>query len=597
MRIKNIKDKFNNQFAGSLIYLLSVNALFLIFFSIFRIINIITNWPTISIIDDPALYNYIFKAITKGIRFDNIVTSYVIIIPLIILPIAALFNYFNKKLIIAANIYFSLCAFVLLGLSMANIPYFEYFNQYIPLSALYWFEYSDQIIGMLTGEKIYLYYFLLFIFIFLVFIFSLIIIRRLITKHIGQRVKVYKNYYVYIPILLLFYLLCLWGTRGWLFTRKLREPDTIFCQHLIICQMVMNPVYYIAGTQYSSQLHTLVDDNEYGNVIKRELGFDIFDEKYYINNHSTDSLDHKNKPNIIFIFIESFSHEYIERNQGEKPLFPFIKGLINKSLYFDNFYSHGIHTNQGITASLYGIPSVFEKVMTIKAPIQLDLGMFGEEKYNDIRKKSPYLHGLPNNLKELDYTNLFFVTHTINFDNLNNFLPPLNGFDLIYGSENYPESENVNTWGVSDKYLFDYSKNVIDSVAGQNKPFLASILTISNHPPYVYPKEFKNVSNNEDDSAMAYADNCLKEFMEGGASKEEWYNNTIFVFLGDHGKRFNQEESLPLSFFHVPLIIYSPLFENAPQRYSFPMGQIDLYPTDGTYGTSCTLQYFWYRCL
>jgi len=575
MIIKTIKDKMNNQFVGSLVYLLSVNILFLFFFFIFRCINIITYWPVIGSIEDPALYKYLFTAITKGMRFDNIVVSYIMIAPLVIVPIMALFNRFNKKVIRIVNIYFSLCAFVMYAIATANIPYFEYFNKHISVSVLYWFQYSSETFGMLTGESTYLYYFLLFILIILLFVFFLRTIRQLITKYFNRELGKYKSYHIYIPILLLSYLLCMWGTRGWLIKRSLRETDVIFCQYLSVCQMAVNPIYYITGSLSSAQLHKLADEDKMKDIIKTELGFDISDNKYYINISSKDSIINANRPNIVFVFIESLASEYIDRNLENKRITPFISGLIDKSLYFDNFYSQGNHTNQGITASLYGIPSIFDKIMTTKAPIHLDLEM--SDKYDDIRKKSPYLYGLPNNLKDLDYTNLFFVTHTIEYDNLNNFLP-LNGFDLSVGSENYPKSEVVNTWGVSDKYLLNYSLNTMDSVANLKQPFLSAILTISNHPPYVYPKEFRDVSPNEDDCAIAYADDCIRQFMED-ASQKEWYSNTIFVFLGDHGKRFNHTESLPLTFYHVPLIIYSPLLEDKVQKHSFLMGQIDLYPT------------------
>lgn len=64
------------------------------------------------------------------------------------------------------------------------------------------------------------------------------------------------------------------------------------------------------------------------------------------------------------------------------------------------------------------------------------------------------------------------------------------------------------------------------------------------------------------------------------AEKEEWFANTVFVLLGDHGKIVgSQTYEMPLSYNHIPCIIYSPAFDNAPQRLHQLGGQVDVLPT------------------
>ena len=56
---------------------------------------------------------------------------------------------------------------------------------------------------------------------------------------------------------------------------------------------------------------------------------------------------------------------------------------------------------------------------------------------------------------------------------------------------------------------------------------------------------------------VEYADWALRQFFEE-ARKQPWFDNTIFVLEGDHGKLVGDAEcELPESYNHIPLMIYS----------------------------------------
>ena len=62
------------------------------------------------------------------------------------------------------------------------------------------------------------------------------------------------------------------------------------------------------------------------------------------------------------------------------------------------------------------------------------------------------------------------------------------------------------------------------------------------------------------------------------ASRQPWYENTIFVFLADHGKLVGSPKSdMPLTYHHIPLIIYEP--GQSPRKLEVLGGQIDVGPT------------------
>jgi phosphoglycerol transferase MdoB-like AlkP superfamily enzyme len=263
--------------------------------------------------------------------------------------------------------------------------------------------------------------------------------------------------------------------------------------------------------------------------------------------------------NVVIILMESMSRNYMNYKHNGKPITPYLNSLAEKSYFFDNFYSAGSHTNAGITATLYGFPPIFDrKTMEVEVARH---------------------YGIPNVLHGYGYRNSFFMTGLPQYDNMNLFLFE-NGFDKIYSQNDFPADKVVNMYGVQDDYLYEFSLSKLNNIKkeGEN-PFLAVILTISNHMPYIVPKGFENAGSNDEECMVAFSDKCLQDFMQK-AEKQDWYKNTLFVILGDHGRvLLNQKYAMPLSLNHIPCFIYSPLLNDAPKRLECLGGQIDIFPT------------------
>lgn len=230
---------------------------------------------------------------------------------------------------------------------------------------------------------------------------------------------------------------------------------------------------------------------------------------------------------------------------------------IHHSLAFTHFYSAGIHTNHGMTATLYSFPALmFRNLM--KGTV------------------TPRRKGIATVLKQYGYENMFFMTHEAQYDNMKAFFQT-NGYDDIFSQENYPKSEVVNSFGVSDHFEMGYALNTINQKAKTGKPFMATILTVSNHPPYIIPDFFKPKTKEKETQIVEYADWAIGDFLKK-ASREPWYKNTIFVIQADHGKLVGKSEGeLPQSYNHIPLIIFGP---GVPQQQYAGLGmQVDVMPT------------------
>src|SRR5690606_8519886 len=96
----------------------------------------------------------------------------------------------------------------------------------------------------------------------------------------------------------------------------------------------------------------------------------------------------------------------------------------------------------------------------------------------------------------------------------------------------------VNAWGVADEDLFRRGIQEIDAMAREKSQFLAGLLTVSNHRPFTYPDGRIDRPSAEQtrNNAVKYADWALGQFFREAKTKD-WYDNTLFVVMGDHGAR------------------------------------------------------------
>ena len=85
-------------------------------------------------------------------------------------------------------------------------------------------------------------------------------------------------------------------------------------------------------------------------------------------------------------------------------------------------------------------------------------------------------------------------------------------------------------------------------------------------------------------NAFRFTDFGYQQFIEA-AKKEKYFDNTIFVFVGDHGIRGSAGDMFPKSWTeqgltceHVPLLFYAPKLLQ-PKRVHEVCSQVDILPT------------------
>lgn len=550
----------SRKFFLTLAWLLSVHAISLSVLTLFRLIEYLCLNGMIT--DKGAS---VATAFLKGVWFDNVTACYVMIVPLAVTLITAALGYTGKVMRKAASWWFFVFYAIVFMASAANTPYFEYFFKNINSSIFEWFGYAATTAGMVFQEKSYILHIALYFLITAAYIAGMVYLRRYFDRLIERSRR--DDRFI-LPMACRFVvavalsLLCLFGIRGRMGYNPIKISQAYYCDDPFLNQLGINPAFNLLTStlddmrKENSELHLM----PYGEAItaaRQSLGIEGKVDSMHVMRRMVTTAGEPVKRNVVVILMESMSASFMQTFGQEQHLTPTLDSLYNHSLAFTHYYSAGIHTNHGMTASLYSFPALmFRNLM--KGTV------------------TPHRTGIPTVLKKYGYHNMFFMTHEAQYDNMKAFFTT-NGYDDIYSQEDYPKDEVVNSFGVSDHFLFGYALNKINRQAANKKPFFATILTISNHPPYVIPQFFKPKTKEPETQIVEYADWSIGDFLKK-AEKEPWFKNTIFVIMADHGKLVGKATTeAPESYNHIPLIMFGPGIPT--MRYDGLATQVDVMPT------------------
>jgi phosphoglycerol transferase MdoB-like AlkP superfamily enzyme len=267
--------------------------------------------------------------------------------------------------------------------------------------------------------------------------------------------------------------------------------------------------------------------------------------------------------NVVIFVIESYSEEasgIVNNNKNTGDFTPFLDSLRLHSLYSEQSIANGKKSIEALPAIWCGIPS-------LKQPFVL----------------SPFssntLNSLPSLLKQKGYHTSFFhgaPNGSMGFKSFANLM----GIDHYYGKDQYPnEMDYDGIWGIWDEEFLLFMEK---QVAGFPQPFFSTVFTLSSHDPFKIPQRYKGKFKRGPHpiyETLSYTDMAIRKFFERAKNKP-WFNNTLFVFSGDHT---SSHASLPefsnsVGRFRVPIFFYLPHNSNF-SKTTKNIQQIDVMPS------------------
>jgi phosphoglycerol transferase MdoB-like AlkP superfamily enzyme len=392
---------------------------------------------------------------------------------------------------------------------------------------------------------------------------------RVVEKTDGHGIRYQRKWFLLASFLLAFFV---YGRVGW---PPLRWSEAFALNDNFKSYLALNPLQnFFTTLRFRKPVYDEKRARELFPVMARQLGLDSaqhfrFDREVFPGSRSLES-----QPNIVLVICESFSMYKSSMSGNPLNSTPYFNELTKQGVFFERCFSPHFGTARGVFALLTGIPDV-------------QLSKFSSRNPEAIRQ-----HTIINNFE--GYEKFYFIGGSSEFNNYKGLLQNVN--DLHLYEEGDYKSAPLNVWGISDKNLFLEANSVLKQ---QSKPFFAIIQTADNHRPFTIPAEDRDFikrtpppdslkkygfESAEEFHAFCYTDYCYRKFMEA-AAKESYFQNTIFVFVGDHGVEGTATAMYPnpwvqqrLSDEHVPFLIYAPALLQ-PQWHKETVSQIDVLPT------------------
>jgi phosphoglycerol transferase MdoB-like AlkP superfamily enzyme len=367
----------------------------------------------------------------------------------------------------------------------------------------------------------------------------------------------------------------IYGKASWY---PLRWSDAYFSTNDFISALGLNPILQF--------VETLNVQAEKYDIAKVRSGYDLVADYLGVQSPDRDHLVFtrserprqvvtRPRPNVVIILLESFATSRVGIFGDPLKPTPAFDSMAPNGILFTHFYTPSHGTSRSVFTLLTGIPDVAGAETSSQNPLL-------------VRQRTVV------NAFE-GYRKLYFLGGSANWGNIRGLLSHnIPGLELF--EEGSYKAPRADVWGIDDLHLFEEANQKLRDVS---EPFFAIIQTSGHHRPYTIPKDsrgFQRVTVADDAlrrsgfveldelNSFRFLDFCLGFFMDE-ARRERYFDNTVFVMLGDHGLPRTGanlppgEWDLALVRFHVPLLIYAPTLLPEGRRVDTVTSEVDVLPT------------------
>jgi phosphoglycerol transferase MdoB-like AlkP superfamily enzyme len=498
------------------------------------------------------------QAFGLGIRFDIKLAT------LAVFPIAILvfivnqrfFNYsFYKKLSV---FYFTLIYIALTLFYIFDFGYYDYLGIRLDAASLRFLSNLDISTQVLfESYPVYKGLFGLLILGYLLYRLNRFVYQKFktITEPISKKKKAF---FIVIPFFILAF-----GIYNSFTHYPLRWSQAFFSKNQAVNQFALNPIlYFYDSFAFRSTGFDLEKTKQYYPSVANHLGLEKDSLNFTRKVTKNDSIT--NQPNVVIVMLESLGVAPMSYYGNPINTTPKMDSILKNSANFTNFYVHKAGTAGSVFASITGLPDVDNVETASRNPMVIDQRIIYDQ-----------FEG---------YEKLYFLGGSANWANIRGvFQSNINNLK-IFEEGSYEVENRADVWGIDDYELFKESDKELQKLHQQKKPFIAYIQTATNHMPFTVPKQketykpweeaevsaellkksgFKSVAQI---NALRYLDFNVDVFLRR-AKEAGYYDNTIFLFFGDHNTAMNpvqfldkNESELGTIVHHVPFFIHAPNF-------------------------------------
>jgi len=545
----------------------------LILQSLLRTVFLISFSPTAN----PVPLGDIAWAFYLGLKYD-LQFALILSLPILLLGwipnIHPVFTILGKRLWTA---YAVILVFLLFMVHASNFGYYAYLNQGIDATALRFLE-TPVISATMVWQSYPVIWGALILF---TLVWGYYRILKTANQHIDASKRLKVKWRGKTGIVVITFFVVLFGLFGKISYYPLRWSDAFFSStHTFTAYLASNPAMYFYNTLKNSvETYDLAAAQKYYPLMADYLGVDqpdIENLNYTRNIHFED--DGNTKPNVVIVILESFASYKTGLSGNPLNPTPNIDQIAKDGIYFNNFFVPHTGTARSVWALITGLPDLEKNRTSTRNPLI-------------VRQ-----HSIINDFTGYDRT--YFLGGSASWANIRGLLSS-NIEDLTIYEEGSYESERIDVWGISDLSLFKEANKVLKTT---QEPFFSIIQTSGNHRPYTIPEDnngfveltHKDMKHKVSDygfmhlkelNSFRFMDHSIGQFLEM-ARKEDYFDNTLFVFFGDHGITSRtgkhtpkSEDHLQVSSHRVPLVLYGPKILKQTGKNQTVASELDILPT------------------
>jgi len=496
------------------------------------------------------------QAFGLGIRFD-IKLATLVVFPMAILLFIVNQRFFKHTIYKnISTIYFTFFYLVLTLFFLVDFGYYDYLNIRLDAASLRFLSNLDISTQVLfESYPVYKGLFGLLILGVIIYKYNLFVYTKfaVATTPISKKKKAF---FIVIPFFVLTFFIYNSFTHY-----PLRWSQAFFSKNQSVNQFALKPIlYFYDRFAFRSDGFDIEKTKKYYPPVAKQLHLPKDSLSFQRRVLRNDSIT--TKPNVVIVMLESLGAAPMSYYCNPVNTTPKMDSILKHSANFPNFYVHKAVTAVSVFASITGLPDVDNVETASRNPMVIDQRIIFDQFDN--------------------YEKLYFLGGSANWANIRGIFQS-NITDLkIFEEGSYQEENRADVWGIDDYELFKESDKELQKLHQQNKPFIAYIQTATNHMPFTVPDQkgsyrplakdeiskelleksgFKSVAQI---NALRYLDFNVDVFLKR-AKEAGYYDNTIFLFFGDHNTAMNpvdflakKESALGTVVHHVPFFIHAP---------------------------------------
>ena len=281
-----------------------------------------------------------------------------------------------------------------------------------------------------------------------------------------------------------------------------------FSDNMFLNQAATNPVFSLLSSSMRSELKQ--SDYRYFEQEECDEIFSTLKQSKAIS--APHSVLNTSRPNIVLIVLEGFGRTTATTSAEGKAVTPQLDALRQSGVSFENMFANSYRTDRGTVAVMSGHPA-HPVASIMKYP-----------------QKAHTLPAIASSLKAEGYATSFTYGGDANFTNTASYLYGT-GFEHITDQKSMHFNAPTAKWGYADDVVCDFFAEEVLQLAGEGKPYFASLLTLSSHEPFEVPFDaFEDKVLN----ATAFTDHHVGKMIDRWRNTPAW-DNMLVILIADHG--------------------------------------------------------------